>query len=106
MDLPRFIQHLLKMWPHLQNQKNESSTLIEIISAIKLYHMLHWTCDKTLQFQKNSEKLLLIHAQAQTKHKLEKWFIISGDGVRPYICTYVRTYKTKQTDQRLNHFSS
>ena len=45
------------------------------------------------------------------KHKLEKWFIISGDGVRPYIRTYVRvrTYvqnKTKQTDQRLNHFSS
>ena len=41
------------------------------------------------------------------KHKLEKWFIISGDGaVRTYVRTHARTYKTKQTDQRLNHFSS
>ena len=24
------------------------------------------------------------------KHKLEKWFIISGDGVRPSVCLYVR----------------
>ena len=29
--------------------------------------------------------MLLIHAQAQTKRKLEKWFIISGDGVRTYV---------------------
>ena len=28
------------------------------------------------------------------KHKLEKWFIISGGGVRPYIRKYVRTYVT------------
>ena len=34
----------------------------------------------------------------QPKHRLQKWFIISGDGVRPYIRTYVRT---KQTDQRV-----
>ena len=31
----------------------------------------------------------------KTKHKLEKWFIISGNGVRTYVCN-VRTYKTKQ----------
>ena len=38
------------------------------------------------------------------KHKLEKGFIISVDGVRPSVHTYVcnvRTYKTKQTDQRV-----
>ena len=43
-------------------------------------------------------------------YKLEKWFIISGDGVRPSVHTYayVRTYKTKQNKpiKQLNHFSS
>ena len=43
----------------------------------------------------------LIHAQHKPKHKLEKWFIISGDGVRTYVtCTYVQNKtKQKQTDQ-------
>ena len=34
----------------------------------------------------------------QLKHKLEKWFIISGDGVRPHVHTYVHT------DQRVESF--
>ena len=39
------------------------------------------------------------HYWSTSKHKLEKWFIISGEGVRTYI--------TKQTDQKeLNQFSS
>ena len=47
--------------------------------------------------------LRLIHSKQYTywsnpKHKLEKWFIISCDGVRPSVRTYVRT---KQTDQRV-----
>ena len=43
---------------------------------------------------------------AQTKATcLKSGSIISGDGVRPYVCN-VRTYKTKQTDQRVNYFSS
>ena len=41
------------------------------------------------------------------KHKLEKWFIISGDGVRPSVHTYayVRTKQNKPIKE-LNHFSS
>ena len=46
------------------------------------------------------------------KHKLEKWFIISGDGVhlsvRPALCPYVMYICTKQNKliEELNHFSS
>ena len=29
------------------------------------------------------------------KHKLEKWFIISGDGVRPYVRTYIQNQPIK-----------
>ena len=36
------------------------------------------------------------------KHKLEKWFIISDDGVYPYICKYVQNTPINE----LNHFSS
>ena len=48
---------------------------------------------------------ILIHAQAQSKAQAWKvvhyfwWWC-------PSVHTYGRTYKTKQTDQRLNHFSS
>ena len=38
----------------------------------------------------------------QPKHKLEKWFIISVDGVRPCIRKYVQNTPIKE----LNHFSS
>ena len=43
----------------------------------------------------------LIHAQHKPKHKLEKWFIISGDGVRPSVRT-----KQNKPIKELNHFSS
>ena len=39
------------------------------------------------------------------KHKLEKWFIISGDGVRPSLHKYVRTKQNKPI-KMFNHFSS
>ena len=56
----------------------------------------------------------------KSKYKLEKWFIISGDGVRPSVHTYVRTnvrtyehtyvtyVRTKQNKpiKELNNFSS
>ena len=48
---------------------------------------------------------MLIAAQAQTKHKLEKWFIISDDGVRPSVLPSVRTKQNKPIKE-LNHFSS
>ena len=41
----------------------------------------------------------------QPKHKLEKWFIISVDGVRPSVHTYVCTNQTKPIKE-LNYFSS
>ena len=41
----------------------------------------------------------------QPKHKLEKWLIISGDGIRPYLHTYVRTKQDKPIKE-LNHFLS
>ena len=59
----------------------------------KLFHT--WNKQRVCSYVPKKFKILgqLIHAQHKPKHKLEKWFIISGDGVRPY--------KTKQTDQRV-----
>ena len=42
------------------------------------------------KFTQYTSYQLLIQAQHKPKHKLEKWFIISDDGVRTY--TYIRTY--------------
>ena len=53
----------------------------DLVNFLTLFiHVLYWSMSKH-----------------KPKHKLEKWFIISGDGVRPS----VRPYKTKQTDQRV-----
>ena len=48
---------------------------------------------------------VMIHAKHNPKHKLEKWFIISGDGVRPSL-QFIRTYVQNTPIQELNHFSS
>ena len=45
----------------------------------------------------NRKKVNWSTPKHQPKHMLEKWFIISGNGVRPS----VHRYKTKETDQRV-----
>ena len=66
-------------WSHSKNLKFIPSTSTELLSE-KIYW--DWSTPKH-----------------QPKNKLEKWFIISGDGVRPSLYTYVRTKHT--TNQRV-----
>ena len=74
------------------------------------------TKDKGLNFLKtflDYSKPQFLHFNCSTskhkpKYKLEKWFIISGNGVRPYVHTFVRPYVTyvskKHIDQRFKPF--
>ena len=47
----------------------------------------------------------IIDPRPSTNHKLENWFIISGDGVRPLVRTHIHTYVStyKRIDQRVNY---
>ena len=72
-----------------------SATENKLIRKVSMIHLVRPTVSPVVNIVFTSNWSTPKH---KPKHKLEKWFIISGDGC-PSVRTYV--YKTKQTDQRV-----